>query len=140
MPRLIATTVLSVVLGAALVSCESTPSPAPVAAGPGPRPVPIDGNYDGVMQLSRGDAINCGNQNSITLNVKDHAFTYRLDQPQAEWRPVIVFTATIGPDGSFNARSGPDSMIGRVASGSMQGQIIGDICGFSFVADRGGTW
>jgi hypothetical protein len=91
------------------------------------------------MQLSRGDAINCGNDNPITLHVANHAFTYRLNQPQAEWRPVIVFDATIGPDGAFNARSGPDSMSGSVAGGNMQGVIIGDICGFSFYASRGGV-
>jgi hypothetical protein len=92
------------------------------------------------MQLSRGEAINCGNDNPITLHVVDHAFTYRLNQPQAEWRPVIVFNAAIGPDGGFNARSGPDSMSGSVSGGNMQGVIIGDICGFSFNASRGGPW
>jgi hypothetical protein len=137
MPPSIAITVLGVALGATLAACSS--SPPPVATAPSVQPVPIDGHYDGVMQLSRGDAINCGNENPITLQVKNQTFTYQLAQPRAEWRPVIVFTAVITPDGSFNAVVGPDSMSGRVASGSMQGQIIGDICGFSFVADRGGT-
>ncbi len=72
--------------------------------------------------------------------MKDHSFTYRLSQPRAEWKPNIVFTATIGPDGSFNARSGPDSMSGQVSQGTMQGVIVGDICGFNFNAARGGTW
>jgi hypothetical protein len=92
------------------------------------------------MQLSRGQAINCGNENPITLHVANHAFSYQLNQPQAEWKPVIVFNAAIGPDGAFNAQSGPDSMSGSVAGGNMQGVIIGDICGFSFNASRGGTW
>jgi hypothetical protein len=138
MPPSIAMTVLGVALGATLTACSS--SPPPVAAAPAVHPVPIDGRYDGIMQLSRGDAINCGNQNPITLQVKNQIFSYELDQPSAVWRPTIVFTATIGPNGSFNAVVGPDSMSGQVAGGSMQGQIIGDICGFSFVADRGGTW
>ena len=136
MHRLIAMTMWSVAVGATLAACSSSPSHI---TAPAPRPVAIDGTYGGVLQLSRGQAINCGNTDPITLHVKNHAFTYQLDQPQADWRPVIVFTAMIAPDGSFNARSGPDSMSGRVANGTMRGQIIGDICGFSFVADRGGA-
>jgi hypothetical protein len=129
---------LGAALSATLAGCSSPSAPASAAAPP-PKPVPIDGTYGGVMQLSRGEAINCGNQNPITLQVMNQTFTYRLDQPQADWRPTIVFTATIGPDGSFNARSGPDSMSGQVQGGTMQGQIIGDICAFSFVADHGGV-
>jgi len=139
MRSLIAMTVLAVATGATLAGCGNSPQPAPVASAPLPQPVPIDGTYGGVMQLSRGDAINCGNENPITVQVKNQIFTWRLDQPRAEWRPFIVFTATIGPDGSFNARSGPNSMRGQVAGGIMQGEIIGDICGFSFNAARGGT-
>jgi hypothetical protein len=132
--------VLVTALGAAvgLPGCSSPPAPAD--PGPPSKPVPIDGTYGGVMQLSRGNAMSCGNQNPISLVVKDHTFTYRLNQPQADWKPFIDFTATIGPDGTFNARSGPDSMTGTLSQGSMQGQIVGDVCGFSFSADHGGTY
>ena len=136
MRPLIAMTMLSVVVGTTLAACGRSPSGT---IGPAPRPVAIDGTYGGVMRLSRGQAVNCGDSDPITVHVKNHAFSYRLHQPQADWRPVIVFTATIAPDGSFNARSGPDSMSGRVANGTMRGRIVGDICGFSFVADRGGA-
>jgi hypothetical protein len=139
MPKLVAVAaVLSVAVGMTLVGCSSPPPP--VAAAPPPKPAPIDGTYGGLMQLSRGDAMSCGDENPITLQVQNHAFTYQLSQPRAEWKPVIVFTATIGPDGSFNAQSGPDSMRGRVSQGTMQGVIIGDVCGFNFNAARGGTW
>jgi hypothetical protein len=137
MPRLVAVAVISVAVGSLLAACSSPPPPA--AAAP-PKPVPIDGTYGGVMQLSRGDAMNCGDENPITLEVKDRSFTYQLNQPRAEWKPIIVFSATIWPDGSFNAQSGPDSMSGQVSGGTMQGVIIGDICGFNFNAARGGTW
>jgi hypothetical protein len=132
--------VLVAALGAAvgLPGCSSQPAPADPA--PALKPVPIDGTYGGEMQLSRGDPVSCGNQNPISLVVRDHSFTYRLNQPQADWKPFIDFTATIGPDGTFNAQSGPDSMSGSVSQGSMQGQIIGDVCGFSFSADHGGTY
>nr|WP_294514181.1 hypothetical protein [uncultured Rhodopila sp.] len=135
MPRLAAVCVLSAFV---LASCSSPPPP--VAALPQAAPVPIDGTYGGVMQLTRGGAMNCGDENPITLQVTGHSFTYRLSQPGAEWKPVIVFTATIGADGSFNAQSGPDSMSGTVSQGTMQGSIIGDICAFNFNAARGGTW
>jgi hypothetical protein len=118
-------------------ACTTQPTPAAVAPSP---PVPIDGRYDGVIQLVRGDAINCGDQNPIMLQVANQAFTYRLSQPQADWQPVLVFATTIQPDGSFNTQSGTGYMRGTVASGHMQGTIAGDICEFSFAADRGGTW
>ncbi len=132
--------ILAAALGAAVGVSACSSQPAPADPAPPPKPVPIDGTYGGVMQLSRGDAMNCGNTNPISLVVQDHTFTYRLSQPQAGWKPFIDFTATIGPDGSFNARSGPDSMSGSVSQGSMQGQIMGDVCGFSFSADHGGTY
>jgi hypothetical protein len=138
MPPSFAMAVLSLCLGAALTACGSPPPPAPIANAP--PPPPIDGTYGGVMELNRGESITCGNENPITLHVVNHAFTYQLNQPQADWNPVIVFNAMIGPDGAFNARSGSDSMSGSVASGNMQGVIVGDICGFSFNAGRGGTW
>ena len=116
MPRLNAITLLGVAVGTILAGCNPSP-PLPAVATAPARPVPIDGTYGGVMQLSRGDAMNCGNENPITLQVQNHSFTYRLAQPRAEWKPVIVFTVAIAPDGSFNAQSGPDSMSGRVAGG-----------------------
>jgi hypothetical protein len=137
MPPLVAITVLGLSLGATLAACTNSPSPAPIANVPSPQP--IDGTYGGLMQLNRGDAINCGNENPITLHVANHAFTYQLNQPQAEWKPVILFKAMIGPDGAFNAQTGPDSMTGSVSGGNMQGTIIGDVCGFSFNASRGGV-
>jgi hypothetical protein len=132
-----AITIMGAALSVTLAACVVSPPAPPPAAAP---PPPIDGTYGGVMQLSRGEAMNCGNENPITLQVQNHMFTYRLGQPQAEWNPVLVFTATIGPDGAFNAQVGPDSMSGTVSAGVMQGQIIGDICGFSFNATHGGTW
>jgi hypothetical protein len=134
----VAITLLGLCLGVMLTACNGSTSPPPIAFAP--PPPPIDGTYGGVMQLSRGDAINCGNENPITLHVANHAFTYELKQPQAEWKPIIVFSAAIGPDGGFDSRSGPDSMSGSVVGGNMQGVIIGDTCGFSFNASRGGTW
>jgi hypothetical protein len=138
MPPPVAITVLGLCLGVTLAACSNQGSQAPIAFVP--PPPPIDGTYGGVMQLSRGEAINCGNESPITLHVASHAFTYKLNQPQAEWKPVVVFNAAIEPDGGFDARSGPDSMSGTVVGGNMQGVIVGDTCSFSFNASRGGTW
>ncbi len=131
----VVTAMLGLCLGTTLIACSGPPAPAAVAIV---TPPPLDGTYGGVMQLNRGEAIACGNENPITLHVANHAFTYHLNQPQAEWQPVILFNAIIGPDGAFDARSGPDSMAGTVTAGAMQGVIIGDICSFSFNASRGG--
>jgi hypothetical protein len=139
MPPSIAIATSTATLTMLLLSCSSSP-PAVATRTPPAQPIPIDGTYGGVMQLTRGDATNCGNENPITLQVKNQTFTYRLAQPQAEWKPVIIFTVTIAADGSFDGRAGPDSMSGHVAGGSMQGQVVGDMCGFSFNADRGATW
>jgi hypothetical protein len=87
MPPLAALTLLGLSLGATLAACTNPPSPAPVAnALP---PPPIDGTYGGIMELSRGDAINPGNQYPITLHVENHAFTYQLNQPQAVGSPSL---------------------------------------------------
>ena len=107
MPRLVAFTMLGLSVGATLAACNNPPPPGPFV--PVPALPPIDGTYGGVMQLNCGSAISCGNDNPITLHVENHAFTYQLNQPQAEWKPVIVFKAIIGPDGAFNAQLGPDS-------------------------------
>jgi hypothetical protein len=128
-------TIVALVLGLSLAACGTTSAPTPVAA-PSP-PVPIDGTYGGVMQLIRGSAMNCGDQVDFTLRIVNHAFTFKLPQPTAEWKPVIVFTANVGSDGSFNVMSGPDYMRGGIAGGVMHGEISGDICGFTFNASRG---
>ena len=135
MPRWVAVMVLGMVLGGTLAGCGGAPAPAPP-----PAPVPIDGRYGGLLELSRGRAIDCGTESPITLTVANHAFTYHLPQPQAAWNPVLVFNATIAPDGTFNVRTGPDSMSGQVSGGTMQGQIIGDVCAFTFSAARGGVY
>jgi hypothetical protein len=132
--RLFASTMLGVAMSGMLTAC-STPPPPPAPLPP----VLLDGTYSGVMQLSRGDAITCGNNNPITVQIQNRMFNYNLAQPQAEWKPMIAFAVAIGPDGSFNARSGPDSMSGSVANGSMNGDIIGDTCAFSFSAGRVGN-
>jgi hypothetical protein len=140
--RVIAGFVLSIVLAA----CASTSPPmvtvpigssAPVIASvPGP-PVPIDGTYGGVLALTRGNSY-CGDQDPFTLQVVNHAFSFRLPQPRAEWKPFIIFNGRIGDDGSFNVQSGTGNMRGRVSGGNMQGEVSGDMCGFTFDADRGG--
>jgi len=93
-----------------------------------------------MMQLIRGDEMNCGNTNEFRLQVVNKSFTYRLSQPQADWMPVLAFTATIGPDGSFEATAGNGYMRGKLSDGHMHGRMSGDVCGFTFDADRNGTW
>ncbi len=125
---------------AALTDCANTPPPAPIVAASPTQAVPIDGTYGGLMQLTRGSAMSCGDQDRFMLRVTNRSFTFQLAQPRAEWKPVIVFKVEIGNDGSFNVRSGASYMRGKVAGGSMQGEISGDICGYAFNADRGGTY
>lgn len=110
----------------------------PIAPISGPEPV--DGTYNGLKQLLRGDETSCGNTDEFHLQISGRQFTYRLLQPQADWRPVIVFGATIAPDGTFNAVSGDSFMRGTLKQGHIHGEMSGDVCGFSFDADRTGTW
>ena len=103
-------------------------------------PQPVDGAYGGIMQLIRGDESTCGNTNEFSLRVANRSFTYRLSQPQIDWRPTLVFTTTIGSDGSFEATTGNGFMRGTLKDGHMQGRISGDACGFTFDAARNGSW
>lgn len=122
-----------------LASCSNSPPP-PAPIPPISAPQPIDGTYHGLTQTIRGTAMSCGNQNEFTVTVTNHTINFSLPQPEAEWKPVVPFSATIGPDGSFDAESGTSFMRGTVSHGHMQGQISGDICGFTFNADRDGTF
>ncbi len=130
--------VIAVALGVGCSRNDGTPPPIPIPPLSGPQPV--DGNYSGYMQLIRGDAMTCGDNNEFRLLVSGQSFTYRLMQQQVEWKPVVVFTGSIAPDGKFDATSGTSFMRGRLKDGHMQGRISGDLCGFDFDADRSGTF
>jgi hypothetical protein len=104
------------------------------------RPVPIDGSYNGLMQRASGTIDSCGTQDVFTLQVRNNAFTYVLSQPQVPWRPSVTFGVAIAPDGSFHAASGAAHIDGTVVQGHMQGQIVGDSCGFQFEADNSGSF
>ena len=124
----------------ALAGCSS-PSPPPLPPiAPISGPQPIDGTYHGLAQLIRGDEMNCGNMDEFSVVVTNHTVNFKLPQPQADWKPVVTFAAPIGADGSFDAESGTSFMRGTLVDGHMQGRISGDICGFSFNADRDGTF
>lgn len=127
---------------AILAACATPPPTPPIAvvAAPPVPPTPVNGTYNGIMQLRRGPAISCGDQDLLTLSVANNAFSYTLNQPQVPWQPVRSFSVAITTDGSFQAQSGAASISGSVSAGHMSGDIIGDACGYHFEADRSGTW
>ncbi len=92
------------------------------------------------MQLTSGSADSCGTSNIFRVVVQNSAFRFVLNQPQVPWQPQRVFTATIAPDGSFNAGADVAYMRGTARQGHMQGQIVGDACQFQFEADSDGTF
>jgi len=126
-----------------LAGCMSPaqPDPPPVSGGP---PLAtarsIDGNYNGVAQLTSGSADSCGTQDIFSLQVRANAFKYVLQQPQVPWRPSVSFAVSIAPDGSFASNAGTAYIKGQVKQGHMQGQIVGDSCTFSFEADNTGSF
>jgi hypothetical protein len=130
-------------LSMCLFACNSPVSPDPptqAVQAPPPAPVPVDGDYNGMMQLVSGPSERCGTQDIFGLQVRDHGFRYVLNQPQVPWRPKVTFSVSIAPDGSFHAASGAAYIDGSLSQGHMQGQVVGDSCGFQFEADRGGTF
>ncbi|HME21004.1 MAG TPA: hypothetical protein VKI44_06535 [Acetobacteraceae bacterium] len=76
----------------------------------------------------------------MTLQVTNHAYHYVLNQRQVPWQPQRSFDVVIAPDGSFHAQAGPAYIRGQVSQGHMQGQIVGDACGYQFEADNSGTF
>jgi len=92
------------------------------------------------MQLASGPPGSCGTSDIFTVTVQNSGFRFVLNQPQVPWQPQRVFTATIAPDGSFNAGTGIAYMRGTASQGHMQGQIVGDACQFQFEADSDGTF
>ena len=123
-----------------VVGCSTERAPPPPVAVAPSAPVPIDGTYNGVMQLARGSADRCGTQDIFTLTVRDNAFRYVLNQPQVPYRPRRTFNVTIDPTGAFQAQDGTSYIRGTVSQGHMQGQLIGDACGYQFEADNTGSF
>ena len=125
----------------ALAGCASQSAPPPVPPiAPISGPQPVDGTYHGLAQLIRGTEMNCGNMDEFSWQVVNHTISFKLPQPQADWKPVVTFSAPIQADGSFDAESGTSYLRGTLSNGHMQGEVSGDICGFSFNADRDGTF
>jgi len=123
--------------------CTDTPEASrqsTVAALPPVRTVPIDGSYNGIAQLVTGAPTSCGTQVMGTLQVQNRMFHYVLDQPQVPWQPQRAFDVVIAPDGSFQAQAGSAYLRGQVNQGHMQGQMVGDACGYRFEADNSGTF
>ena len=125
---------------AGLAGCVEAPPPLPQAAAQPAGPGQMNGSYNGWMQLSSGPALSCGTQNTFTIEVRNNAFRYVLDQPQVPWKRQRIYDVVIKADGTFHAASGAAYVSGRVNQGRMQGEIVGDACGYTFQADRLGTW
>ncbi|MBN8875829.1 MAG: hypothetical protein J0H67_23580, partial [Rhodospirillales bacterium] len=124
----------------------AAPAPAalPAAASPaapgGAAGKPVNGTFNGLMTLASGSDGSCGSQDLITLQVRNGAFDYVLNQPQVPYQPQRAFHVTIAPDGSFRTDLGGAFMSGSVRGGHMSGQIVGDVCSYAFDADSTGTW
>jgi hypothetical protein len=128
-------------LVACLMGCsDGDPPSAPAPSPSPPRVTSVNGTYNGLMQLASGPPGSCGTSDIFTVTVQNSGFRFVLNQPQVPWQPQRVFTATIAPDGSFNAGTGVAYMRGTASQGHMQGQIVGDACQFQFEADSDGTF
>jgi hypothetical protein len=132
---------MALAICALVVGCSDAPqAPQPAAVSPPARIVPVDGSYNGLAELVSGAATSCGTEDTVTLEVRNHAFRYVLNQPQVPWQPRRSFDVVIASDGSFQGQSGPAYIRGRVNQGHMQAQIVGDACGYQFEADNSGTF
>lgn len=131
---------------AVLLAACSSPKPPPMSEQQAMQdlvpevPVPIDGVYRGFGSVIRGGTMTCGTQMTITIEVRDNAFTYVLQQPMVPYRRSVRLSATIGDDGRFQGSSGTASIAGVVKNGHMEGELNGDACGYAFQADQGGNW
>jgi hypothetical protein len=129
--------------GITVVGCAAparTDDPAAVASSLAVTAAAINGTYNGLMQLASGSPESCGTQDVFSLQVRANSFEYVLQQPQVPWRPAVTFAVSIVPDGSFATVSGTTFIKGQVKQGHMQGQIVGDACGFTFEADNTGSF
>lgn len=133
-------------LAVTLAACASRPppmpDPAPVAVEePDPdAPQMVDGTYNAVGALQRGNRLACGDRTAMTIQIRDNRFVYVLNQPQVPWRRSVRFAVTVARDGSFESVANTAAIRGTIRNGHMQGELIGDACAFSFQSDRGGSW
>jgi len=130
----------------ALLAACSSPKPPPMSEQQAMQdlvpeaPIPIDGVYRGFGSVIRGGTMTCGTQMMMTIDVRDNAFSFVLQQPMVPYRKSVRLNATIGEDGRFQATSGGASIAGAVKNGHMEGELNGDACGYAFQADQGGNW
>nr|WP_294501054.1 hypothetical protein [uncultured Rhodopila sp.] len=135
----------TVVLVAAVSGCAPS---APPAVPPPPAPaVSFDGTYQGTIQVTvsavAGANSNwCDTPPAITLVVQNNAFAYVLSHPNVPpgsgFSSSPSFTASIGPDGSFDAytQNNTAEMTGSVSGSQISGKISGVGCGYAFSARK----
>jgi hypothetical protein len=130
-------------LPALAAGCGGKAPPPPSATGPATAlpagPVAVDGTYQGTKVLVRGDGgpgLLCGSLDPFSVTVAGRAFHYVLHQPEIPYQATRVFAVTIDTDGAFKATDGPTYIAGNAGGGTMQGEVSGDVCGYTFEADR----
>lgn len=85
---------------------------------------PFDGVYKGGNTSAGGAGMRCPPGSSFSVKVLDGVFNWKHDGAS---EPVQV-----GPDGSFNGRSGMRFIVGRVVDGKMTATTSGTSCNYAW--------
>jgi hypothetical protein len=131
------TSVLAVV---ALLGCNPPSQSVSVAPAVPPTTASWDGAYRGTVEITGlGSGIQkqwCETDPQMSVQVAGNKFGYAMAHPNTPGNPTMVYSAAIGPDGSFRSDIGTGVMTGRVSGIHMAGMIDGSACVYSFAMDR----
>jgi hypothetical protein len=145
--KVIRDAVLCASLGFAAWGCSGPPAST---AAPPPQAVSYDGRYEGTIQVT-GAAIGtsrqqCATDPRISFDVRNSKFVYSQSHPNfvgtapdlTPQATTPVYNVTITQDGSLSGNSDVfvGTIAGRVTGSHMAGQINGELCYYSFEADR----
>jgi hypothetical protein len=132
---------LTAVIAVVAIAGCSPPPPSAASGATAPQPaVSWDGAYRGTVQITGlGSGIQrqwCETDPQMVVQVTDNKFGYAMPHPNTPGNPTMVYSAAIGPDGSFRSEIGAGVMTGRVTGVHMTGLIDGSACVYSFAMDR----
>jgi hypothetical protein len=108
-------------VAASLAACARAPAPAPKPVEP---PRGIEGRYRGTARLVTGDRL-CPRSGPRVYEVTGGVVTLSYS---AGGRRRVPLTASIEPDGTFQASDGDGRLEGRIGGGTLEATIASSQC------------
>ena len=108
---------------------------------PDPVPVPVatfDGSYRSTLRITSASAkaFWCNTPGQPVITVANGQFTYLVAHIDVTGSPPAMFPATMARNGSFKGATNDGIISGQMDGTHMEGTLDGELCTYSFTADR----